>query len=122
MPVLTLNDLVALETRVWNALQVGDANADAELLADDFLGVYPTGFASKADHVDQLGHGPTVERFELIDARMTVLSSDHVLLSYKASFQRPPADSSDDQSMLISSLWSWRQGRWCNTFSQDTPT
>jgi hypothetical protein len=53
---------------------------------------------------------------------MTVLSPDHVLLSYRASFQRPHADSSNDQSMLISSLWSWRQGRWCNTFSQDTPT
>lgn len=121
MPALTITDLVALETRIWEALQFGDLDSDAEHLAGDFLGVYPTGFASKADHVDQLRGGPTVERFELTNTRMTVLTSDHVLLSYKATFRRPRADRSEEQSMWISSLWSLRQGRWQNTFSQDTP-
>jgi len=39
---------VALESRVWDALVRGDADADADLLATDFLGVYATGFADRS--------------------------------------------------------------------------
>jgi hypothetical protein len=41
---LAIEDIIRLETEVWRALVSGDAVADARLLAEDFLGVYPTDY------------------------------------------------------------------------------
>jgi hypothetical protein len=41
------------------------------------------------------------------------------MLCYRAEFTRP--GSSTDEVMFISSLWVQRDGRWRNTFSQDSP-
>ena len=49
-----------------------------------FLGVYPTGFADRTTHVEQLVDGPTVTSFTLHDARMLTVSESAVLLSYRA--------------------------------------
>jgi hypothetical protein len=116
---IDLAALVRLETAVWAALVDGDAAADAELLADDFVGVYPTGIEPRAGHVDQLTTGPTVQTYELHDARMTAVADDAALLIYRAVYVRVGADASE--SMYVSSLWCRRDGRWVNTFSQDTP-
>ncbi len=61
--MIETGELIELETGVWLALQRGDAEADRKLLSEDFLGVYPTGFADRADHVGQLADGPTVTEF-----------------------------------------------------------
>ncbi|HEX3090278.1 MAG TPA: nuclear transport factor 2 family protein [Ilumatobacteraceae bacterium] len=120
---MDLNAFVDLETSVWDALRRGDAAADARLLADDFLGVYPSGFATRSDHVGQLTHGPTVADFELRDARLMVLSEDDALLSYRADFHRlVDGQSGESETMFVSSLWCRRSGRWVNVFSQDSPS
>ena len=118
MAVPELDEILALETAVWSALQDGDASADARLLADDFLGVYPTGFADGGDHAGQLDNGPTVEAFRIESPRLKVLTDDHVLLAYDAAYRRP---SGVEERMYVSSLWSRRNGAWVNVFSQDTP-
>jgi hypothetical protein len=117
-----LADFIQLETEVWRALVNGDANADARLLSDDFLGVYPTGFADRSDHVDQLRDGPTVAEFALHDGRLLVVSDSAVLLAYRAEYRRTgrPAGT-EPETMYVSSLWCRRDGRWVNVFSQDTP-
>jgi hypothetical protein len=118
---MELEELVHLETMVWDALQRGDADADSRLLADDFLGVYSSGFAGRADHAGQLAGGPTVAAFELHDARMVEVSDDHVLLSYRAEYQRLVGGvAQPGESMYVSSLWSRRACEWVNVFSQDT--
>lgn len=122
MSQLRLEDLIELETQVWRALVKGDADADGRMLADDFLGVYPTGFADQKSHVEQLVDGPTVASFALHDARMLAVSDSAVILSYRAEFARPtPGAVSDVRSMYVSSLWCRRGGVWLNVFSQDTP-
>jgi len=119
---MDLQSLVALETQVWDALRRGDVADDARLLAADFVGVYPSGFAGRSDHAGQLDGGPTVGEFQLCDARMIELTEDHVMLSYRAEFQRLVAGvPQPSQSMYVSSLWSRRAGAWVNVFSQDTP-
>jgi hypothetical protein len=117
---MELDELIGLETEVWKALVDGDAGADARLLADDFLGVYPTGFAGRNDHVDQLAGGPTVRRFVLSEARLLVLSEDAAVLAYRADYERVGAAVAEE-SMYVSSVWCRRDGRWVNVFSQDTP-
>jgi hypothetical protein len=120
---LRVEDFVELERQVWRALADGDADADGRLLSDDFLGVYATGFADRTEHVAQLKDGPTVATFTLQDVRMVVLSETAVLLAYRAEYERPePADTVERRStMYVSSLWCFRENRWVNVFSQDTP-
>jgi hypothetical protein len=116
-----LDVFIELETKVWDALRSGDAEEDARLLADDFLGVYSSGFANRSDHAGQLANGPTVADFALHDARIMVLSDDHVLLAYRAVWRRATADGEGStESMYVSSLWSRRADGWVNVFSQDS--
>jgi hypothetical protein len=121
--VVNLDALLALETKVWEALQRGDAEQDRALLSADFIGVYPTGFSDRTEHAQPLLDGPTVAAFELHEPRLMVLSDDHVLLCYRADWRRMrDGEPGDAESMYISSLWSRRDGDWVNVFSQDTPT
>lgn len=114
-----LDGFLALETRVWEALVVGDAVADAALLTPDFLGVYPDGFADRAAHAAQLSDGPSIRRFGLDRARLRPLGPDRALLCYRARYVR--AGSEREEEMYVSSLWERRGRGWRNSFSQDTP-
>lgn len=119
-----LQEILCLEHQVWQALVEGDSAADARLLAPDFLGVYPSGFAKAADHVGQLAEGPTVARYEISETRLLELGPDHVCLSYHARYQRaaPAEETSDWEAMYVSSIWKRQPGAlgWGNVFSQDT--
>ena len=124
MPVgdTNLDTFIELETQVWEALRRGDGEADTRLLSDDFLGVYPSGFANRSDHAGELADGPTVAGYELHDARIMVLSDDDVLLAYRADYD--PVSSGvrgARATMYVSSLWCRRASRWVNVFSHDCP-
>ena len=120
-----VDHFVELERKVWEALVRGDSDADAALLTDDFLGVYPTGFADRAEHAAQLENGPTVASYELAEPRVMFVSADHVLLSYRATFVRPASSDNDSDATPviwnITSLWTRIGDHWLNRFSQDTP-
>lgn len=119
MPDTLLDDLLAMERRVWQALATGDGAADAALLAPDFLGVYPTGFADRDSHAAQLAGGPTVTAWRIEAPRVMALADGLGLLAYRAVFRRPGADA--DEAMYVSSLWQRQGGAWVNLYSQDTP-
>ncbi|MDX8350103.1 nuclear transport factor 2 family protein [Cognatiyoonia sp. IB215446] len=114
-----LLELKASETDVWQALVRGDVLADEKALHTDFLGVYPDGFATKADHVQQLDDGPTVKTFVLSDCRAVPLGQDFAIFSYKVAFQRTGACVTEE--MFVSSVWQRSGSGWINIFSQDTP-
>jgi hypothetical protein len=119
----TAEEVIRREAQVWAALVAGDVAADASLLADDFLGVYASGFAGKTDHTDQLLDGPSVAAFDLSEMRVLELTPQVVLLSYRARLVRPQGSSGspgEPEEMYVSSVWQRRDGRWCNVFSQDT--
>jgi len=115
----TLQAIEQAERRVWQALVDGDAARDAELLADAFLGVYPDGFAQKADHTSQLDNGPTVEQFDLTDIHARLLGTDHAMISYRAVFTR--TGRAAGETMYVTSVWAQTPAGWRNIFSQDTP-
>jgi hypothetical protein len=124
---LNVDDFVRLEREVWEALLHGDPAADARMLSDDFLGVYPSGFADRQAHVAQLTDGPTIAAYEITEPHVMQVSNDAVLLSYRAVYRRPATRPLADEGvcaqevMYVSSLWNCRDGRWINVFSQDTP-
>ncbi|MCC5970966.1 MAG: nuclear transport factor 2 family protein [Pararhodobacter sp.] len=114
-----MNELIACETAVWEALVTGDAAADAAALSADFLGVYPDGFAGRDSHTGQLSNGPTVASYQLSEARVMPLGPDHALLAYRASFVRTGRERRE--GMFVSSIWRRCDDGWTNIFSQDTP-
>ncbi|MFI9485395.1 DUF4440 domain-containing protein [Promicromonospora sp. NPDC052451] len=118
MPDRTIQFFLDLESQVWDALARGDGDADRELLSEDFVGVYPSGFATRAEHVGELADGPTVTSYALSEARLIDVAPDSVLLCYRADYQ--PSTGPEKEAMYISSLWVERDGRWWNTFSQDS--
>lgn len=115
----SIAEILDLEKQVWAALVAGDASADRALLSADFLGVYPSGFANRDDHVGQFADAPTMAEFRLSEEKLRVLTGDIVLFSYRADYLRP--DATAWEAMLISSLWERRHNNWVNSFSQDTP-
>ena len=114
-----MDELIACETAVWEALVAGDAAADAAALSADFLGVYPDGFAGKDSHISQLSDGPTVARYRLSDMRVLPLGPGHALLAYRAAYRRIGCDRQEE--MFVSSIWQRHTDGWMNIFSQDTP-
>lgn len=114
-----LNDILAREHAVWAAMLTGDLEADANALSDDFLGVYPQGFSGKADHVDQLKDGASIQDYSILDARLVPVGPGYALLTYRADYVRRGAEVSE--TMFVSSLWKATNSGWINTFSQDTP-
>lgn len=114
-----LAQITALETKVWQALVTGDTLADNRLLTADFLGVYPSGFATKAEHCGQLNDGPVMRSFSLSQAQLRIISPEAVLLSYCARYLR--ANEAQEEGMYITSLWQRSTKGWLNSFSQDTP-
>lgn len=115
----TIEKFVALETGVWEALVSGNGGADAALLSEDFLGVYETGFSNRTEHAAMLDNGPIVSKFRIEDTRLRLVGDKAALLSYLARYTKP-ADTAKEERMYVSSLWEEIDGRWFNTFSQDT--
>jgi hypothetical protein len=114
--------LLSLETKVWDALVQGDAAADEALLASDFVGLYPTGFANRSQHTGQLRDGPTMASFMITHATVVAISDDAALLCYRADYYPVRRGVRGDlETMYVSSLWCEIDGRWLNVFSQDTP-
>jgi len=114
---LLLNELIACETSVWEALVKGDAAADLAALHPDFLGVYPSGFAGRADHAAQLAGGPSVSTYRIEQPRILRIVPDCVLLAYKAQYTRVGTD--EPAAMYVSSIWQRGTSGWLNIFSQD---
>ncbi|KII17864.1 nuclear transport factor 2 family protein [Phaeobacter sp. S60] len=121
-PEMLVQELLAAETAVWTALQQGDIAADRAALHPKFLGVYPSGFAGRDDHTDQLSQGPTVAEFSIEDARVLPLGPETALLAYRASYTRPgqAEGEAEGAAMYVSSIWQRQDGGWINIFSQDT--
>lgn len=113
-------DLVAAERAVWEALRTGDREADRALLTEDFLGVYPTGFVNRDDHVDELADGPTVLDYEFLEVRTLEVADGTGLIAYRVRFR--PAAQAEPITWMVSSIWRREpDGSLANTFSQDTP-
>ena len=107
--------------QVWEALKKGDVNADANLLSDDFLGVYEDGISSKEDHLEQLRNGPIISCYEIGSSQLVQLGPEIVSLTYSATTTFLKTEAQDTQILLyITSIWARRLNKWVNIFSQDT--
>ena len=121
MPASLTQVILERERAVWEAIKRKDRQADAALLADDFVGLYDTGFGTKAEHVAQMGHQFTLSAFTLSNVRVKAIDDNSALLMYKATCTATGTWKDDcAKPMYVSLLWVRRSGRWLNVFSQDT--
>ncbi len=111
-------EVEAAERAVWEALLRGDKTADLASLTPDFLGVYPSGFATQADHAAQLDDGPSVTGYSLSDFRTRTLAPGLVLIAYRARYTRA---GQAEALMFVSSIWRRGPDGWRSPFSMDCP-
>jgi len=118
----TVEQFVNLEQKVWEAFVLGDPTKDAEMLSDDFVGVYTTGIWNKLQHCKQLEDGPVVAKYELRNPIIQPRPNGSVMLIYSATYTPLKYGKVEaERKMYVSSLWENHAGRWLNVFSQDTP-
>jgi len=111
-------EVEAAERAVWEALRRGDRAADLAALSPDFLGVYPSGFATRADHAAQLDDGPSVTGYSLSGITVREVAPALVLIAYRACYSRT---GEPEAAMYVSSLWRRGPKGWQNSFSMDCP-
>lgn len=118
---LDKNHFISLETKVWDALVNGDIETEKQLIADDFLGIYETGFSDKDEYLSQLEDGPSIEWYKISNSRIILEGATSAALTYQADFiSSINRESKIKETMYVTSIWSLRNGKWVNTLSQDT--
>ena len=97
-------ELLAAETAVWESLRAGDQAVDRRLLSPDFLGVYPTGFVTRDDHVAELDDA-TVAAETMLETRTMVTGEDSALIAYRVRFR--VTEGAEPITWMVSSLGAW---------------
>nr|WP_314528402.1 nuclear transport factor 2 family protein [uncultured Pseudomonas sp.] len=107
-----LQTLYELEQRLLAQATRSDAEALAELIADDFTEFGASGGVwNKADVVEQLPDQPFLQR-TISEFKVKPLSLDSALVTYCCQ--------ADASRSLRSSIWRQRDGRWQMVFHQGT--
>jgi hypothetical protein len=117
----SIEQFVALESGVWEAMLAGDPEKDKALLTENFLGVYNTGFSNREEHCNAIAAGPVAATYKITEPRIMILSTGIVIFSYLAIWTPiRKGKVKSEEKMYISSIWQEFGGTWLNIFSQDT--
>jgi ketosteroid isomerase-like protein len=112
---------VAKEKEDWEALKNKDKAAAARLLADDFVGMYDTGYSTKSEWLKQIDGRYTVDDYRIEDVKVLRPNPTTTLLLYKATCKGTGEWSAFcSRPEYISDLFVERNGQWVALFSQDT--
>jgi hypothetical protein len=116
-----INFFIALEKQVWETLRNGAIEAASALLSDDFIGVDESGLSTKEDHLAQLQSGPIISDYKIKHAQLLQFGPKIVSLTYSATASFLKREVQGTQHLyFITSLWTYRDNKWINIFSQDT--
>ncbi|MEZ5944120.1 MAG: GNAT family N-acetyltransferase [Planctomycetaceae bacterium] len=120
-PSLSLEEVLALERRVWQAVVEHNGHALAELFDDEYIEITSEGNrVLKSDVVMESPQIDEVESYAIRDPQIRALGADSVLLSYQLTLDGKcrgipilPRD------RWATSIWHSRDGRWtCVSFQQ----
>lgn len=114
---------IAKEKEDWEALKNKDKAAAARLLADDFVGMYDTGYSTKSEWMKQIDGRYTLDDYSIEDVKLLHPSPTMALLLYKAICKGTGEWSEFcSRPEYVSDLFVERNGQWLALFSQDTPS
>lgn len=111
-----------LETASWVAWKNHDGGFFEKFLSDDHVEVHSYGIVGKAAVVQGVRSSAcTVQSYALGPFSMTPVSSDTVLVTYRAEQTTYCGDARVPSPVWATSLYARRAGQWVNVLYQHTP-
>ena len=113
--------IVAKEREELEALKTGDANAFANLIADEAVFADSRGTAGKAEVVQHISDFKLKE-YSIEDVKFVAVSETSGVIAYKLTQSGTSHGHDFTAHATASALWTRRDGKWLCLFSQETPT
>ena len=112
--------LVANERRTWELYKNRDVKGLAELTADDYYDIYPTGEAvdKKRYLADVLE--TEVKGYELSDFKVIMLNEAAAIVVYRAKVHGATKEREVRSEVAVTSGWARRGGKWLNVFYRES--
>jgi len=112
--------LVSNEKRTWELYQKKDVKGLAELTAEDYYDIYPTGEAvdKKRYLADVLE--TEVKDYSLSDFKVIMLNDAAAIVVYKAKVHGAVKEREIKSEVAVTSGWVRRGGRWLNVFYRES--
>jgi hypothetical protein len=117
-----IEKVIKLEKLVWNVAQERDANAFQELVPADAVMIFQSGIMRQPDYLKTMKER-TIAHYEFGPIRGFMPTDSTVILTYQAVRIGHDGSRSFPQGTLIeSTTWVKRKGRWVAVLNQETPT
>lgn len=114
--------LAARENQLWEAWKNRQAAPFQAALSEDSVLVGDMGVANKAQAIQGItGDDCTVQSFTLSDWKLTMFDRNTALLTYKGTQTGTCGGTALPASVMASTLWVRRGGKWYAAFHQETP-
>jgi len=105
----------------WDAFQKKDKKVYGDLLADDFVAVEDDGqgMRTKTAVLSEIDRS-NIYKYYLFAFKVTPLNSDAAHVTYEITMQFPPGAPVRLKRVLVSELWTKREGQWKQRYYQET--
>ena len=112
--------IIDSERRIWEAIMRKDIGAFSRLVADDLQIVNEDGLMTKSEFAAAIPD-LTIIDYLMDQPRVTILSTDVAVITYKATFTVKGQGYSKSAS-YETTIWHKRSGKWVAVFNQETTT
>jgi len=120
-PKALVDKLVAIEKQAWEDVKNHDLASYSRLLADYYVAIDEAGVSDKAT-VLRLLKDLSISEYSMEGVKVTMLSPDAALLTYKATVNGTYQGSTlGGKSYYYGAVFARRDGRWLNMCLQETP-
>ena len=114
--------IIATERKFWEAWKNKDMKFFRANLSADAVMIGPNGVADKKTSLTAMeGEGCEVKTYELMDLKVTFLSSSTAILTYKSTQDATCGGEAVPPTVWSSSVYVMRGGRWYAASHQETP-
>ena len=114
--------IVSTEKKLWEAWKAKNSKAFQTYLSADSVMVGDAGVANKTEAVKEIeGMGCDVKSYELSDIKVTFLTSEAALITYKAAQDATCNGQAAPPVVWASSAYVKRGGKWFAASHQETP-
>ena len=113
--------IIATEKKFWEAWKNKDMKFFRANLSADAVMIGPNGVADKKTSLTAMeGEGCEVKTYELMDLKVTFLSSSTAILTYKSTQDATCGGEAVPPTVWSSSVYVMRSGRWYAASPQET--
>ncbi|HWT00430.1 MAG TPA: nuclear transport factor 2 family protein [Pyrinomonadaceae bacterium] len=115
-------EIVALEKRAFEAWKNKDKRFFEEHMSEDGQYLDPNGVGGKAQYVRAIiDNGCTINSYALDQTKVTMLSKDSALLTYKYTYDIVCGGKPEAGLLWASTIYVKRGGEWLIAFHQEVP-